>query len=76
MSKADTIVWILAIAAVLVTFMNPGGLIIGLLVGGALLAGYYGTPFFAGLFRDRQRGTSAAKVGQGSRKRLRGGDRE
>ena len=76
MSNADTVVWVLAIAAVLVTFLNPGGLIIGLLLAGALLAGYYGIPFFAGLFRERQRGASAAKIGQGSRKRLRGDDRE
>lgn len=74
--NTDAIIWTLAILAVLITFLNPGGLIIGLLIALVLLGGRYGLPYVGGLIRDRQRGASSAKISQGTRKRFRGGDNE
>lgn len=70
----DGIVWGLAVLIVLVTFLNPGGLIVGLVVATLLLGARYGLPFLGDLIRTRQSGASAAKIQQDARKRLRGGD--
>lgn len=73
MSYADAIVWGLALFAVLVTFLNPGGLLVGLLIAFVILGARYGLPYVGQVYRDRQKGASAAKINQGARRRIRGG---
>ncbi len=70
-SKADAIVWFLAIAAVMVSLLNPGGLLIAGLIAFVLLGGRYGLPFVGDLVKQRQSGVGRAKVGQSTRDMLR-----
>lgn len=76
MSYADIAIWSIAILIVLVTFLNPGGLVIGIIVAALLLGGRYGLPYLGQLYRDRQTGASAAKIQQGTRRRIRGGGKD
>lgn len=66
------VVWLLAIGAVAVTFLNPGGLIVGLLIALVLLAGRYGLPFVGKIYLARQQGMARAKIEQKARDSVRG----
>lgn len=61
-STADWLLWSLAALAVLVSFANPGGFIIGALIALLLLGGRYGLPFIGDYIRSRQSGVGQAKT--------------
>ena len=64
MGVGDTIIWGLAVGAVVVSLANPGGLIIGAIIAFLLLAARYGLPFVGDLVKRRQSGVGAAKKQQ------------
>jgi len=70
-SKGDAIIWFLAAAAILISLMNPGGLLIAGIIAFVLLGGRYGLPYVGDLVKQRQSGVGRAKVGQSARDRLR-----
>jgi len=70
-SKFDVVVWIVAIAAVLVTLLNPGGLIIGAIIALLLLGSRYGLPWVGDYVKQRNSGIGQAKLRQSTRDRLR-----
>jgi hypothetical protein len=72
MSNVDILLWTVAGVALLVSFANPGGLIIGAGIAFVIIGGRYGLPFLGDLVRQRQSGVGRAKVGQSARDRLRG----
>jgi len=76
MSNVDILLWGIAGVALLVSFANPGGLIIGALIAFVILGGRYGLPFLGDLVRQRQSGVGRAKVGQNVRNKLRGDGRD
>jgi len=67
MISADHVVWGLALFAVAITFLNPGGFIIGLAIALFLLGGRYGLPFARDVYTARQSGASSAKIRQKAR---------
>lgn len=67
----EILVWAIAALIVAVSFLNPGGFIVALIIALALVAAFYLIPWVGDLVRDRQRGASAAKA----RKRIRGGSK-
>lgn len=70
---SDWIIWGLAIAAVAISLLNPGGLVIGGAIALILLGGRYGLPFAADLARSRQHGVGRAKTSQKAREKMRDG---
>ena len=71
MSNVDILLWTVAGVALLVSFANPGGLIIGAGIAFVIIGGRYGLPFLGDLVRQRQSGVGRAKVGQSALDRLR-----
>ncbi|WP_254810609.1 hypothetical protein [Natronosalvus amylolyticus] len=76
MISADHVIWGIAIIAVGITFLNPGGLIIGLAIALFVLGGRYGLPFARDVYTARQSGVSSAKVRQKARDMGSGRNRE
>ncbi len=74
MSTADTAVWVLALAAVGIALLNPGGMVIGAAIAIVLLGGRYGLPFIGDLVKERQRGVGAAKHQRQIREKIREND--
>jgi hypothetical protein len=72
----DVAIWAIAVFAVLVSFMNPAGLMVGLAIAFVLLGGRYGLPFVGDIVRERQSGIGRAKVEHRARERMRGNDRD
>lgn len=67
MSKADTIVWGIAIIAIGISFISSGGLIVGIAIAVLIIGGRYGLPFASEVYTARQSGVSSAKVRQKAR---------
>ena len=61
-STADWLIWGIAGVAVLVSFANPGGLVIGAAIAFLLLGGRYGLPFIGDYLKSRQSGVGQAKA--------------
>lgn len=61
MSLLDKVVWALALLLVAVSFVSPGGLIIGLLLAVLLLVAVYGGRYFLQLEQSRRMGEKAPR---------------
>jgi len=61
-STADWLLWSIAGAAVLVSFANPGGFVIGAAIAFLLIGGRYGLPFVGDYLKSRQSGVGQAKA--------------
>ncbi|WP_066418788.1 hypothetical protein [Halorubrum aethiopicum] len=75
-STADWLLWSLAGLAVLISFANPGGFIIGAAIAFLLLGGRYGLPFIGDYIRTRQTGVGQAKAQRKIRDTMRRNDDE
>lgn len=75
-STADWLLWTIAGLAVLVSFANPGGFIIGAAIAFLLLGGRYGLPFIGDYVRSRQSGVGQAKYQNKMRDAMRRNDDE
>ena len=73
-STADWLVWSIAVLAVLVSFANPGGFVIGAAIAFLLLGGRYGLPFIGDYLKSRQSGVGQAKAQRKLRDSLRRDD--
>ncbi|ELZ38769.1 hypothetical protein C471_09370 [Halorubrum saccharovorum DSM 1137] len=61
-STADWLLWSIAALAVLVSFANPGGFVIGAAIAFLLIGGRYGLPFVGDYLKSRQSGVGQAKA--------------
>nr|WP_176580078.1 hypothetical protein [Halorubrum lacusprofundi]AQM75282.1 hypothetical protein [Halorubrum lacusprofundi] len=73
---ADWLLWGIAALAILVSFANPGGFIIGALIAFVLLGGRYGLPFVGDYLKSRQSGVGQAKAQRKLRDTMRRNDDE